>query len=69
MTAGNRVTALALTPLWLACTAGWGATSAVLLTWTAAREGVDHAVSLRLGRGRDEAGPATGSSVTWSHAA
>jgi hypothetical protein len=33
----ERAAEVAITPLWLACTASWGVTSALMLTWTAAR--------------------------------
>ncbi len=36
--AGERLRAAAVTPLWLFCTATWGATSAAILTWTTLRE-------------------------------
>jgi hypothetical protein len=35
VTAGERMRMAAVTPLWLMCTAGWGAASTVLLTWSA----------------------------------
>ncbi|MGY1636292.1 hypothetical protein ACI78V_06535 [Geodermatophilus sp. SYSU D00742] len=37
MNAVDRAVEVAVAPLWLACTAGWGVTSALMLTWTAAR--------------------------------
>ncbi|MGY1824125.1 hypothetical protein [Geodermatophilus sp. SYSU D00079] len=37
MNALDRAVEVAVAPLWLACTAGWGVTSALMLTWTAAR--------------------------------
>jgi hypothetical protein len=33
----ERAAEVAIAPLWLACTAGWGVTSALMLTWTAAQ--------------------------------
>ena len=38
MSVAERVRAVAVTPLWLACTAAWGATAAVLLTWSALQD-------------------------------
>jgi hypothetical protein len=38
LSAGERVRALAVAPLWLVCAAGWGMTSATMLTWDAVRE-------------------------------
>jgi hypothetical protein len=38
LSAGERVRYLAIAPLWLVCAAGWGLTSATLLTWDAVRE-------------------------------
>jgi hypothetical protein len=38
LTAAERVRAAAVAPLWLVCAAGWGLTSATLLTWNAVRE-------------------------------
>ncbi|MGY1633782.1 hypothetical protein ACI784_18935 [Geodermatophilus sp. SYSU D01186] len=37
MSVVDRAVEVAVAPLWLACTAGWGVTSALMLTWTAAR--------------------------------
>ena len=38
VSAAERARAAAVTPLWLLCAAGWGVTSAVMLTWSAVRE-------------------------------
>ena len=38
MSASERLRAVAVAPLWLACAAGWGATSAVLLGWSTLQE-------------------------------
>jgi hypothetical protein len=38
VSAAERATAVAVTPLWLACTAAWGATTAVLMTWSAVQK-------------------------------
>lgn len=38
MSAAERMRAVAVAPLWLACAGTWGMTSAVLLTWSAVRE-------------------------------
>ncbi|MBB3082908.1 hypothetical protein [Geodermatophilus sabuli] len=38
MSVVERAAEVAIAPLWLACTAGWGVTSALMLTWTAVRE-------------------------------
>ena len=38
LSTGERVRAVAVAPLWLVCAAGWGLTSATLLTWHAVRE-------------------------------
>ena len=35
---GERVRAVVVAPLWFVCAAGWGLTSATLLTWHAGRE-------------------------------
>jgi hypothetical protein len=35
---GERVRLVAITPAWVACTATWAATSAVLLGWSALAE-------------------------------
>ena len=37
MSAGERVTAVAVAPLWALCAGGWGVASAVLLTWSTVR--------------------------------
>jgi hypothetical protein len=33
----ERAAEVAIAPLWLACTASWGVTSALMLTWSAVR--------------------------------
>ncbi|MGY1618158.1 hypothetical protein ACI797_15570 [Geodermatophilus sp. SYSU D00691] len=38
MNVGERVRMVAITPAWMACSATWAATSAVLLTLSAVRE-------------------------------
>jgi|tagenome__1003787_1003787.scaffolds.fasta_scaffold13087951_2 hypothetical protein len=38
MSATEKLRALAVAPLWVACAATWSATSAVLLTWSAVQE-------------------------------
>jgi hypothetical protein len=35
VSAAERLRAVAITPLWVACAATWGATSAVMLGWSA----------------------------------
>jgi len=37
VTAGERVRAVAIAPVWLMCAATWGVTSGLLLGWTAVR--------------------------------